>query len=48
MAGATLGVALLGTLFAQLHGGAAGLSAAMLAGGIVQLCGAVFAFRTIN
>jgi len=48
MTGATLGVALLGSVFALLHGGAAGLRAAMLLGGTVQLAGAVTAFMTVR
>ncbi|MBN3773799.1 MFS transporter, partial [Burkholderia sp. Se-20378] len=40
MTGATLGIAVLGTLFAATHGGAAGLRAAMFAGAAVQLTGA--------
>jgi len=40
MAGATLGIAVLGTLFAALQGGTAGLRAAMFAGVAVQLAGA--------
>ena len=44
MAGATLGVAALGTLAAA--GG--GLRAAMLAGGLVQLAGAAAALATIR
>jgi MFS family permease len=44
MTGATLGVALLGTVFGLFHGSAAGLRAAMLIGGIAQLCGALVAF----
>ena len=48
MAGATLGVALLGAVFALLHGGAAGLHAAMLIGGVVQLTGALIAYRGIR
>ena len=40
MTGATLGIAVLGTLFAAAHGGAAGLRAAMFAGAAVQLAGA--------
>jgi MFS family permease len=39
MAGATLGVAFLGTAFALWHGGAEGLRAAMLIGAAAQLCG---------
>ncbi len=44
MAGATLGVALLGSVFALFHGGAAGFRMALALGGIVQLGGAVVAF----
>jgi MFS transporter, DHA2 family, methylenomycin A resistance protein len=48
MTGATLGVALLGAVFALLHGGATGLRAAMLIGGLVQLTGALIAYRRIR
>jgi MFS transporter, DHA2 family, methylenomycin A resistance protein len=48
MVGATLGVACLGTIFAVWHGGADGLRAAMIAGGGVQLCGALVALLTIG
>jgi hypothetical protein len=48
MTGATLGVALLGAVFALLHDGAAGLRAAMLIGGLVQLTGAMVAFARIR
>ena len=48
MAGATLGVAILGAAFAVWHGGAAGLRAAMLGGGIVQCLGATVAYATIR
>lgn len=48
MTGATLGVALLGTIFAVRHGGAAGLEAAMLTGGLVQLSGAAVAAATVG
>ena len=48
MSGATLGVALLGSVFALLHGGVAGLQAAMLIGGVVQLTGALVAYRRIQ
>ena len=41
MVGATLGVAVLGASFAALHGGVAGLRAAMLIGGTVQALGAL-------
>lgn len=44
MVGATLGVALLGTLYAALGGGATGFSAALLAGGVTQLLGSAVAF----
>ncbi len=48
MTGATLGVALLGAVFALLHGGAAGLHVALLIGGLVQLTGALVAYRCIK
>lgn len=48
MTGATLGVAFLGSVFALLHGGVAGLRAAMLIGGVVQLVGAATAFATVR
>jgi MFS transporter, DHA2 family, methylenomycin A resistance protein len=48
MAGATLGVAMLGTLYAVLHGGARGLSAALLVGGLVQIVGATIAWATVS
>jgi EmrB/QacA subfamily drug resistance transporter len=48
MTGATLGVALLGTVSGLFDGSAAGLRAAMLIGGIVQLCGALVAFATVR
>ena len=44
MAGATIGVATLGTVFAIAQGGAAGLRLAMLLGGLVQLAGAAVAW----
>lgn len=40
MTGATLGITVLGTLFAVAHGGIAGLRVAMLVGAAVQLAGA--------
>jgi EmrB/QacA subfamily drug resistance transporter len=43
MTGATLGIAVLGTLFAAAHGGAAGLRIAMFGGAAVQLAGAAIA-----
>jgi hypothetical protein len=48
MAGATLGVAFLGTAFAMWHGGAEGLRTAMLIGAAAQLCGALVAWITIR
>lgn len=47
MVGATLGVAMLGALYALMGSGPAGLSAALLAGGAVQLTGAAAAWATI-
>jgi hypothetical protein len=48
MAGATLGVAAMGTVFAAAGGGTGGLVLAMLVGGTVQLAGALTAWRTID
>ncbi|HEX3863213.1 MAG TPA: MFS transporter [Stellaceae bacterium] len=48
MTGATLGVALLGTVFGLLPASAAGLRAAMLIGGCVQLAGAAVACATVK
>lgn len=48
MTGATLGVAVLGTVFALGHGGVNGLRIAMLAGGAVQLCGGYVAWLAIR
>jgi DHA2 family methylenomycin A resistance protein-like MFS transporter len=48
MTGATLGVALLGTVYGALQGGSAGLRAAMFMGGIAQICGAAAAFKSIR
>jgi predicted MFS family arabinose efflux permease len=48
MAGATLGVAFLGTAFALWHGGSEGLRAAMLIGAAAQLCGALVAWIAIR
>jgi MFS transporter, DHA2 family, methylenomycin A resistance protein len=48
MTGATLGVALLGAVFAAFHDSAAGLRAAMMIGGMAQLCGALAAFATVR
>ncbi|KAB0655305.1 MFS transporter [Burkholderia diffusa] len=48
MTGATLGIAVLGTLFAAAHGGTAGLRAAMFAGAAVQLAGAAGAAVSVR
>ncbi len=48
MAGATLGVALLGTIFAACDGGSGGLRAALFVGGAVQLVGATVAWASIG
>lgn len=48
MSGATLGVAVLGTIFAVLGGSIMGLRAAMLLGGAIELAGAVIAWATIS
>jgi MFS transporter, DHA2 family, methylenomycin A resistance protein len=48
MTGATLGVALLGTLFALWHDSAIGFRAAMLTGGMLQLCGAATVWATMR
>lgn len=48
MSGATLGVAILGAVFALLHGGSPGFRAAMLTGAVVQITGALIAWLTIR
>ncbi|MDR8726293.1 MFS transporter [Burkholderia pseudomultivorans] len=48
MTGATLGIAVLGTLFAAAHGGVGGLRAAMFAGAAVQLTGAAVSAVTVR
>lgn len=48
MVGATAGVAVLGTVFAAMRGGAAGVHAALLAGGLAQLVCAGLAWRRIG
>ena len=48
MTGATLGVAVLGAVFALCGNGEAGFSAAMLTGGLVQIGGACIAWRSIR
>ncbi|WP_322083405.1 MFS transporter [Burkholderia sp. BCC1972] len=48
MTGATLGIAVLGTLFAAAHGGAAGLRAAMFAGAMIQLTGAAVSATSVQ
>jgi hypothetical protein len=46
MTGATIGVAILGTVFALGHGGSEGVRLAMLLGAVVQLTGAAVAMKT--
>jgi DHA2 family methylenomycin A resistance protein-like MFS transporter len=46
MAGATIGIAVLGAIFDIAHGGAQGLRLAMLAGGSVQIACAIAAYFT--
>ena len=48
MIGATLGVAVLGTAFALAGAGGAGLRAAMLLGGAVQIVGGAVAWRALR
>jgi EmrB/QacA subfamily drug resistance transporter len=48
MVGATIGVAILGALFALVHGGPVGLRLAMIIGGLVQIASAAFAWKTIR
>ena len=48
MAGATIGVAVLGAIYALADGGADGLRFAMLVGGVVQLAGAVTAWMAMR
>ena len=48
MVGVTLGVALLGSVFAWMHGGADGLRAALLIGGALQLGAAAIAWLMIS
>jgi len=48
MAGATIGVAVLGAVYALAGGGANGLALAMLAGGAVQLAGAATAWTAMR
>jgi MFS family permease len=47
MVGATLGVAMLGALYALLGGGSTGFTAALAIGGVVQLMGAAAAWATV-
>jgi MFS transporter, DHA2 family, methylenomycin A resistance protein len=47
MAGATLGVAMLGSLYALLGGGPTGFTAALASGALVQLSGAAAAWFTV-
>ena len=46
MAGATIGVAVLGAVFAAAGGGPHGLRLSMLLGGLMQLAAAAVAWRT--
>jgi MFS transporter, DHA2 family, methylenomycin A resistance protein len=48
MAGATIGVAVLGAVFAMAHGGPQGLRLAMLLGGIVQLASAAVVWTAMR
>jgi hypothetical protein len=48
MVGATIGVAILGAIYAGVAGGAGGLRLAMLAGGLVQIGCAAIAWRSIR
>ncbi|HEY1721826.1 MAG TPA: MFS transporter [Magnetospirillaceae bacterium] len=48
MVGATMGVAILGALFAIMHGGAEGLQLATLVGGVIQFTGGLTALRTVK
>ena len=48
MAGATIGVAFLGAIFAHAGGGEAGLQVAMIVGGIVQITAAAIAWKTVT
>jgi hypothetical protein len=48
MAGATIGVAILGTVFAVWHGGTDGLCLSMLLGGFVQIASAAVAWRAMG
>jgi EmrB/QacA subfamily drug resistance transporter len=48
MAGATLGVAILGAIYAFAGGGSAGLVLAMIAGGLVQIASAAMAWVTMR
>jgi hypothetical protein len=47
MVGATLGVAMLGALYALLGGGPPGFTTALMIGGLVQLIGAATAWATV-
>jgi EmrB/QacA subfamily drug resistance transporter len=47
MAGATMGVAMLGALYALLGGGPTGFTVALAIGGLVQLTGAAVAWATV-
>ncbi len=46
MSGATIGVAILGAVYALISGGVGGLRVAMLLGGLAQVSAAAIAWRT--
>jgi EmrB/QacA subfamily drug resistance transporter len=48
MAGATIGVAILGAIFAHAGGGESGLQWAMIVGGMVQITAAAVAWKTVG
>ncbi|WP_461313170.1 MFS transporter [Acinetobacter sp. GN11] len=48
MFGATIGVAILGTIFTIMNGGTNGLQLAILIGGIIQIICTIIAFKTIR
>ena len=48
MAGATIGVAILGAIFAHACGGEGGLQWAMIVGGVVQITAAAIAWKTVT
>jgi DHA2 family methylenomycin A resistance protein-like MFS transporter len=48
MAGATIGVAILGAIFAHAGAGETGLQVAMIVGGVVQITAAAIAWKTVT